>query len=156
MTVVVLVSLYSGTAMATNLMKSYYTNHPHCITWAVYNPNIDVVAGTGATTIISRLGDAESMSGQYLKTVEATVGYSGYDGTVNFDLVNWTTSTRMLSTPGTIDANEKSSTTAATPLVIRQTSKKVAGGDSIGPIITGTNTIVKSKGFTLKACFSPE
>jgi hypothetical protein len=79
------------------------------------NDNIGPPAGDGLTHITI----PSTLNGKKLNNAEAHVYTVGTGGSItNIQLHNLTTSNDMLSTPITIDLNEKDSSTAATPHVI--------------------------------------
>ena len=73
----------------------------------------------------------EDLDGYDLSGIAAKVWTQSSSGLVSIMLRNATQGVDMLSTPLTIDANKKSSSTAATPVVIDTDNDDVAADDEI-------------------------
>lgn len=141
--------------VATYLSVRDFIFAPVCFQTVAYLPSEDTAIGSGGMIIIPRLEDKESLSGATVVSVEAVTAYFGYDGTLNFQMMNWTKGTKILSTEASIDANEKTSLTADTPYVIDQANDDVSGGDILVPVITSLHDTQLAKGLTVKTCVSP-
>lgn len=73
----------------------------------------------------------EELDGMNLITVGAHVYTGSSSGNPTFQIHNLTGSVDMLSTPITIDATEKDSSTATTPAIINTANDDVATGDEL-------------------------
>lgn len=88
----------------------------------------------------------EELNGWSVKSVSAYVPVASTSGTPTVTLTNLTTGNTITSTPVTIDANELTSLTAATPAVINQAYKSVATGNLLSVNLTVTGTGAKGLG----------
>lgn len=88
----------------------------------------------------------EDLNGWSVKSVSAYVPVASTSGTPTVTLTNLTTGNTITSTPVTIDANELTSLTAATPAVINPAYKSVATGNLLSVNLTVTGTGAKGLG----------
>lgn len=73
-------------------------------------------------------------------SVSAAVSTAASSGTLTLNLRNRTDGVNILSTAATIDVNERSTTTAATPLVIDQSNNTITTDDDVCVQVTVTGT----------------
>jgi hypothetical protein len=105
------------------------------------------VVTTGDGKII--IGIDDSLNGLNLTDIDAYVTTVSSSGAPTIQLRNVTDSVDMLSTKVTIDANEFTSYTAATPAVIDTTKDDVATGDRIAIDVDVAGTGAKGLGVFL-------
>jgi hypothetical protein len=100
---------------------------PETIYWRVLDIDTDVSTGDAKDYfyIPARL------TGKIIKSVDVCVHTVSSSGTPTFQLHNATTAADVLSTRVTIDANELTSYTAATPSVVNATYQTVTSGDRL-------------------------
>jgi len=118
------------------------------VEWQVQIPSEALVAGDDQ----ARMFIPSDLSGWNLTDVDACVNTASTSGLPSIALYNVTDSVDMLTTNVTIDANEKTSYTAATPAVIDATHDDVATGDELRCDLdadgTGTKGLVMILVFT--------
>lgn len=91
----------------------------------------------------------EELNGWSVKSVSAYVPVASTSGTPTVTLTNLTTGNTITSTPVTIDENELTSLTAATPAVINPAYKLVATGNLLSVNLTVTGTGAKGMGIII-------
>lgn len=106
------------------------------------------VTGTGGSALATGNGQAffpvpTAMNGMILASIICTVITKSTSGAPTVQINNQTTTFDMLSTACSIDANEFSSLTAATPAVVSSTHRAVTTGDllSVNVTVAGTGTL---------------
>lgn len=92
----------------------------------------------------------DDMNGLELVSAQAYVTTVSSSGTVTVQIRNVTRSTDMLSTPITIDANETTSYTAATPSVVNTAQDFIATGNLIAIDVDGAGTGARGLGVILR------
>ena len=121
-----------------------------CLIMKVLAESVSLTTGDGKMylTIPAQL------DGFILKTVGAHVYTVSSSGTPTIQIHNYTDGVDMLSTPITIDANEKDSSTAATAAVIDSDNRTVAEADEIRIDVDVAGT--GAKGLEVRLSFEPE
>jgi len=139
-----------GTAAYTDSTSYATSSHTH-------SRVCEIIAVADTTT--NTTGDAKAtftipyeLNGYNLTNAAASVSTVSSSGTVTVQIRNVTDSQDMLSTLITIDANENTSYTAATSMVIDTSHDDVATGDEIAIDLDGVGT--GSKGLKVILTFS--
>jgi len=114
----------------------------------IFGPTVDVDTGDFKKYFFIDAG----LAGSDLIDVIATVVTAGTTGTTDIQIANDTQSMDMLTTKLTIDSGEKTSITAATPVVIDTANDDVALNDIIRIDVDATST-TKAKGLLIILIF---
>ncbi|MEE8115413.1 MAG: hypothetical protein V3T23_13800 [Nitrososphaerales archaeon] len=116
----------------------------------VFAPSTPCVTGDGKVHIPI----PSTVDGFDLETAHAQVVTVGGSGTMDIQIHNVTDGVDMLSTKLTIDAGEKGSNTAATPVVVDTNNDDVVEFDEIRIDIDAIHTAPAAKGLVVRLTFT--